>query len=69
MLSEHVTVSPVVLCNFLHRLKITRKKRLSALPNNIGKMSSTSVPNGKSCKRFSTLQHSSSSTTLGRKRT
>ena len=27
-LSEHVCVAPATLCNYLHQLKITRKKRL-----------------------------------------
>jgi transposase len=39
MLSEHVVVSTTTLCDFFHYLKITRKKRLSTLPNNTAKMS------------------------------
>jgi transposase len=37
-LSKHVTVSTTTLGDFLHRLKITRKKRLFVPSNNIGKM-------------------------------
>jgi transposase len=38
-LSPHVSISTTTLCDFLRHLKITRKKRLSTLPNNIVKMS------------------------------
>ena len=45
-LSPHVSVSTTTLCDFLRHLKITRKKRLSALPNNNEKMSLKSVVDG-----------------------
>jgi transposase len=38
MLSKHVSVSTTTLCDFLRHLKITRKKRLSSLPSESGKM-------------------------------
>ena len=34
LLSDRVSVVPTTMSNYLHRLKITRKKRLSALPSN-----------------------------------
>jgi len=49
---DNVTV--VTLHNYLKHLKITRKKRLSALPNNIEKMLPKSVKNGKRSKKLST---------------
>jgi transposase len=36
LLSEHVTVVPTTISNYLHHLKITRKKRLFAPSNNTG---------------------------------
>jgi transposase len=62
-------VTVVTLHNFLHRLKITWKKRLSAPPNDTEKMLPKSEKNGSSCKKFSTSKNSFSSTKLGRKRT
>jgi transposase len=38
LLSEHISVVSTTMSNFLHRLKITRKKRLSVPPNNSEKM-------------------------------
>ena len=69
MLSKHVSVSPTTLCAFLRHLKITRKKKLSSLPNGIEKMSFPDVPNGSNSMRPSTQKNSFSSTKLGRKRT
>jgi len=63
------SVTVVTLHNFLRRLKITRKKRLSALPNNTDQMSFKNEKSGSSCKKFSTLKNSFSSTKLGRKQT
>jgi len=51
MLSEHVSVSTAALCEFLRHLKITRKKRPSALPSGIDRMSRQNARNGKSCKK------------------
>ena len=68
-LSEHVSVSTATLCVFLRHLKITRKKRLSSLPNGSAKMLFPVVPNGSNSMRPSTRQNSFSSTKLGRKRT
>ena len=64
---DEVTV--VTLHNFLKRLKITWKKRLSMLPNSIEKTSSLNAKNGKSYKKSSTSKDSFSSTKHGRKRT
>ena len=68
-LSKHILVSRSTVCRYLHHLKITRKKRLSVLPNVIETMSSNSVRNGRSSKKRSTLTNSFSSTKLGQKRT
>ena len=68
-LSEHVTVSTAALCRFLRHLKITRKKRLSTLPNDTDQMSSKNEKNGKSCKKSSTSKGSFLSMKPGRKRT
>jgi transposase len=38
LLSKHVSVVPTTMSNYLHHLKITRKKRLSALPSNTVQM-------------------------------
>jgi transposase len=62
-------VTVVTLHNYLKHLKITRKKRLSALPSDTEPMLPKSVKNGKHSKRHSTLKTSFSSTKLGRKRT
>ena len=51
ILSEQISVSTATLCDFLRRLKITRKKRRSVLPNEIDRMSWKSVKNGKSYKK------------------
>lgn len=51
-LSEHVSVSTATMCHYLQHLKITRKKRLSALPNNTAPMSLQNVPSGKNSKKF-----------------
>jgi len=52
LLSEHVSVGTTTMCNYLHYLKITRKKRLSAPPNNSGQMSPKSVKSGKNSKKL-----------------
>jgi len=54
MLPNKDEVTVVTLHNFLVRLKITWKKRLSMLPNNIEKMLPPNAKNGRSCKRLST---------------
>ena len=64
---DEVTV--VTLHNFLHRLKITRKKRRSALPNNTARMLSKNERSGNDFKRSSIQADSFSSTKRGRKRT
>ena len=69
MLSQHVSVSTTTLCDFLRHLKITRKKRLSSLPNGIEKMWSPDEQNGSNSMRPSTRKNSCSSTKLGQKRT
>jgi transposase len=69
MLSKQVSVSTTTLCDFLRRLKITRKKRLSVQSNSSAKTWSSNVNNGKDSKKLSTSQNSFSSTKLGRKRT
>jgi transposase len=46
-------VTVVTLHNFLHRLKITWKKRLSAQRSNIERMLPKNELNGRSCKRLS----------------
>jgi len=51
-LSEHVSVGTTTMGNYLHHLKITRKKKLSALPNSIAMMSPKSVKNGKNSKKL-----------------
>lgn len=53
MLPNREDVTCVTLHNFLKRLKITWKKRLSMLPNNIEKKSRKSVHNGKHYKKRS----------------
>ena len=68
-LSPHVSIGRNAVCNFLHRLKITRKKRLSTPPNNIGQQWSNNVKNGKNFKKSSTSKNSFSLTKPGRKRT
>ena len=68
-LSEHISVSTATLCRFLRHLKITRKKRLSSLPNAIARMSSLNEKCGRNSKKSSTSKNSFSSTKLGRKRT
>jgi len=69
MLSKHVSVSTATLCNFLWHLKITRKKRLSSLPNGNEKMWSPGEPNGSNSLRPSTRKNSFSSTKRGQKQT
>ena len=69
ILSKHISVGTTALCDFLRHLKITRKKRRSALPNDIGKMLSPNEKNGRNSKRSSIVKSSFSSTKRGRKRT
>jgi len=69
MLSKQVSVSTTTLCDFLRRLKITRKKRLFVQSNSSAKTWSSNEKNGKNSKQSSTSQNSFSSTKLGRKRT
>ena len=69
MLSKHVSVSTATLCDFLRHLKITRKKRLSSLPNGIEKMWSPGEPNGSNSTRPLTRKNSCSLTKPGRKQT
>jgi len=47
---QNIVVSPTTLCNFLRHLKITRKKRLSVLPNVCGQMSSLNERRGRNSK-------------------
>jgi len=68
-LSDRVSVSTTMLCDFLRHLKITRKKRLSLQPNAIEKMSSKNEKSGKNSKKSSTSKDSFSSMKLGQKRT
>jgi transposase len=51
MLPNKDEVTVVTLHNFLNRLKISWKKRLSMLPNNIEKMLPPSAKNGRSFKK------------------
>ena len=69
LLSKQVSVSPATLCDFLRHLKITRKKRLSSLPNGIEKKWSPGEPNGSNSMRLSTRKNLCSLTKRGRKRT
>jgi transposase len=69
MLSQHISVSTTTLCDFLRRLKITRKKRLFVQSNSNAKTLSSNEQNGKNSKKSSTSQNSFSSMKLGRKRT
>ena len=69
LLSKHVSVSTATLCDFLRHLKITRKKRLSSLPNGIEKKWSPGERNGSNSTRLSTRKNLCSSTKRGRKRT
>jgi len=50
MLPNKDEVTVVTLHNFLHRLKITWKKRLSMPPNNIAKTLSRNAKSGSRCK-------------------
>ena len=68
-LAPHGSIGRNAVCNFLHRLKITRKKRLSMLPNTIAKTLSPNGKNGKNFKKSSTSKNSFSSTKHGRKQT
>jgi len=68
-LSDRISVSTTTLCDFLRRLKMTRKKRLSTLPNDIEKMLPSNAKSGRNSKKSSTSRDSFSSTKLGRKRT
>jgi transposase len=54
MLPNKDEVTVVTLHNFLVRLKITWKKRLSMLPNGIGKMLPPSGKNGRNCGKLLT---------------
>jgi transposase len=54
MLPNKDEVTVVTLHNFLHRLKITWKKRLSMQQNNIEKMLPKSVQSGGSCRKLLT---------------
>ena len=57
MLSPHVSVSTATLCDFLRHLKITRKKRLSSLPNGTEKKWSPGEPNGSNSTRLTDREH------------
>ena len=69
ILSQYVPVSDTTVGEFLKQLKITWKKRRSAPPSNIGKMSSNNAKTGKCSKRCSIGKISFSSTKHGAKRT
>jgi transposase len=62
-------VTVVTLHNFLHRLKITWKKKRFVPPNDTGKMSSKNEKSGKDSKTSLTLHDSFSSTRHGPKPT
>ena len=69
LLEKLVSVSRSTLCRFLKRLKISFKKKLSTLPNNIVKMSSRSEVDGVISCRASTIGDSFSLMRPGLKRT
>ena len=54
MLPNKDEVTVVTLHNFLHRLKITWKKRLSMLQSGIGRMLPSSGKSGRSCRKLLT---------------
>jgi len=68
LMSDHVSVGTTTMCRYLHHLKITRKKKLSVLPNNNVQKLSKSVTSGKNCKQHSPSKNSFSSMKPGRKR-